>query len=302
MSAASDELFDSAFLAQLERLRVRVRRVFAGSLRAERRSRRTGASLEFADYRNYVPGDDPRRIDWNIYGRIERLMLKLTEEEEDLQVAVLVDASASMRWRPEGATWPGKFTLARRLAAALGYLALHGQDHVEFAFFDETLRGESGFFRGRSALPAVLRFLGQPPPEGGTTNLAESLGRFGKRRGRRGLAIVVTDALDPAGYESGLGALAGRHFDLHLLHLMDPAECEPTARGDFLLRDCEGGGELAVTAGPGLVRAYREEVRRFRDGLQTWCARHNAGYSFVSTADALDDIVLRLFRKDGLLQ
>lgn len=299
--AENPELFDSAFLARLERVRLQVRRVFAGNLRADRRSRRTGSSLEFADYRNYVPGDDPRRIDWNIYSRIERLMMKLTEEEEDLRVAILVDTSASMHWRPPGVSRLSKFDIARRLAAALGYLALHGMDHVELWFFDSTLRGESGIFRGRPAFHQVLRFLRSAPQSSGGTNLEESLGRFGKRQRRRGLAIVLSDGLDAAGCERGLLALAGRHFDLHLIHVMDPAECAPTERGDLLLRDCEGGGEMAVTAGPGLLRAYQEEVERFREELKTWCSRHRAGYSFVLTDADFDDVVLRLFRREGLV-
>lgn len=301
-SEENPDLFDSAFLARLERLRLQSRRVFAGNLRAERRSRRTGASLEFADYRNYAPGDDPRRIDWSIYGRIDRLMMKLTEEEEDLRVAILVDNSASMHWRPHGVERLSKFDLARRLAAALGYLALHGMDQVELWFFDSTLRGESGMFRGRPAFHRVLNFLRSAPAPDGGTNLDQSLSRFGKRQRRRGLAIVATDCLDPAGFERGLTALAGRHFDLHLLHVMDPAECDPTERGDLLLRDCESGGQLPVTAGPGLLKAYREEVRRFREEVKTWCSRQRAGYSFVPADADFEDVVLQLFRREGLVR
>jgi uncharacterized protein (DUF58 family) len=256
--------------------------VFAGTLRAERRSRRTGASLEFADYRNYAPGDDPRRIDWNIYGRLGRLMTKLTEEEEDLRVALLIDCSASMRWKPQGAERIAKFDLARRLAAALGYLALHGMDHLNLEFFDSSLRAA--------------------PAPGGPTDLAGCLDRFARRQRQRGLALVFTDGLDPAGPERGLEALVARHWDLHLLHVMDPSECDPAERGDLFLSDCEGGGTLPVTAGPGLLRAYREEVQRFQTGVKTWCARHRAGYSLILTDANFDDVVLRLFRREGLVR
>lgn len=112
---------------------------------------------------------------------------------------------------------------------------------------------------------------------------------------------AVVGGIDPSGWERGLAALAGRHFDLHLLHVMDPAECEPGERGDLLLRDCEGGEELPVTAGPGLLKAYRKEVGRFREEVKTWCARHQAGYSFVLTDAHFDDVVLRLFRREGLI-
>jgi uncharacterized protein (DUF58 family) len=294
-------IFDDDFLVRLEHVRLQMSKRFAGTLRAERRSRRMGSSLEFADYRNYVPGDDPRRIDWNIYGRIERLMMKLYEEEEELDVGVLIDCSASMHWRGSDASHSPKFLLARQLAAALAYFALHGLDHVALWFFDSTLRAESGHYRGIPAFHDVLRFL-RADPSGRETDLSSSLERFGRGRRRRGLAIVLSDCLDPSGYERGLSALVGRHFAVHLVHLMDPGECDPSHSGDLLLRDCESAQELAVTASPTLRRLYREEVDRFRGGLKSWCARHNAGYSFVSADAAFDEIILRDFRRDGLVR
>jgi uncharacterized protein (DUF58 family) len=303
MPATEDtDLFDGDFLARLERVRLQVRRIFSGSHRAERRSRRTGSSLEFADYRNYVAGDDPRRIDWSIYGRIERLMMKLTEEEEDLDVAILIDTSASMHWHPSSARRSSKFTLTQQLAAALAYLSLHNLDRVGLWYFDSTLRAESGYFRGRPAFHDALRFLRASPASPGATDLADSLGRFGKRQRRRGLAIVISDCLDPAGFERGLGAVAGRHFALHLLHVMDRAECDPKEKGDLLLRDCEGTEEMAVTASPALLTAYRQEAQRFCETVKSWCAKRNAGYSFVLSDAPFDDVILRVFRKDGLVR
>ena len=301
MPRGDANLFDGDFLARLESVRLQMRRRFAGILRAERRSRRTGSSLEFADFRNYVPGDDPRRIDWSIYGRIERLMMKLYEDEEDLDVGILIDCSSSMHWRPPAAPRPTKFTLARQLAAALAYFALHGLDHVALWFFDSALRAESGRYRGRTAFHDVLRFL-RADPDGGRTDLSASLERFGRSRRRRGLAIVLSDCLDPAGYERGLSALVGRHFAVHLVHVMDPAECDPAESGDLILRDCESAQEMTVTAGTGLRRIYREEVERFRNGVRSWCARHSAGYSFIVADADFDDIILRTFRRDGLVR
>ncbi len=301
MPRGDDNLFDGDFLTRLEQVRLQMRKRFAGTLRAERRSRRTGSSLEFADFRNYVPGDDPRRIDWSIYGRIERLVMRLYEEEEDLDVGILIDCSASMHWRPPGVTRLTKFALSRQLAAALAYFALHGLDHVALWYFDSTLRAESGHYRGRPAFHDVLRFL-RASPAGGRTSLATSLERFGRSRRRRGLAIVLSDCLDISGYEQGLSALVGRHFALHVVHVMDPAECDPAENGDLTLRDCESAEEMTVTAGPGLRRIYREEVERFRNGVRSWCARHNTGYSFIIADADFDDIILRTFRRDGLVR
>jgi uncharacterized protein (DUF58 family) len=301
MPLRDDNLFDEDFLARLEHVRLQMRKRFAGTLRAERRSRRTGSSLEFVDFRNYVPGDDPRRIDWSIYGRIERLMMKLFEEEEDLDVGILIDCSASMRWSPRGALYSTKFALARRLAAALAYFALHGLDHVALWLFDSTLRSESGHYRGTRAFHDVLRFLAADP--GGTgTDLSTSLGRFGRSRRRRGLAIVLSDCLDPAGYERGLSALVGRHFAVHLVHVMDPGECDPIESGDLVLRDCESAEEMTATANASLRRIYRQEVERFREDLRSWCTSHNAGYSFIVANADFDDIILRILRRDGLVR
>jgi uncharacterized protein (DUF58 family) len=296
-----ENLFDTDFLVRLERVRLQIRERLAGSLRAERRSRRTGSSLEFADFRNYAPGDDPRRIDWSIYGRVERLVTKLYEEEEDLDVEILIDCSASMRWRTAGNTRPAKFTLARQLAAAIAYFALHGLDRVALWFFDSSLCAESGQYRGSSAFHEILRFL-RTGFEGAGTDLTESLTQFARGRHRRGLVIVLSDCFDPAGWERGLSALLGRHFALHLVHLMDPDESDPAPRGDLLLRDCEGSEEIALTASESLLRLYRDEVRRFREGVKSWCARHTAGYSFVGTDVDFDAVVLRTFRRDGLVR
>jgi uncharacterized protein (DUF58 family) len=298
----SDDLFDAQFLTRLEHVRLQMRKRFAGTLHAERRSRRTGSSLEFADFRNYVPGDDPRRIDWSIYGRIERLIMKLYEEEEDLDVGILIDCSASMHWSSRGAAVHStKFALARQLAAALAYFALHGLDHVALWFFDATLRAESGHYRGKTAFHDVLRFL-RASPNGGRTDLSGSLERFGRNRRRRGLAIVLSDCLDADGYQRGLSALVGRHFALHLVHVMDPAECNPTESGDLTLRDCESAEEVTLTASAALRRIYSEEVERFREEVRSWCARHNAGYSFIISDADFDDIILRVFRRDGLVR
>jgi len=301
-AADAIDLFGGNYLARLERVRLQLRRIFSGARRAERRSRRTGSSLEFADHRNYTPGDDPRRIDWGIYGRLERLMVKLYEEEDDLDVTILIDTSASMTWRSADTAGPSKLTLARQLAAALAYLSLHNLDRVRVGYFDSTLRQESTPYRGKSAFHDVLRVLRTTPDMPGPTNLAASLARFGRSQNRRGLVLVLSDGLDPDGFELGLAAVTGRHFSMHFLHIMDPSECDPTLRGDLRLQDCEGLGELDVTANPALLTAYRTEISNFRASIKSWCARHDSGYSFILADMPFDDVVLRMFRQDGLVR
>ena len=177
-------VFDSAFLAKLERLHLLSRRTFGGQSRAERRSHKLGSSLEFADYRNYTPGDDLRSVDWNIYGRLDKLFLKLFEEEEDLHIYLLIDTSESMRWqaldaRTERPLRPAKLDVARQIAGTLAYIGLANLDRVNVGFFAERLGPDLGLGRGKSHFHKVVRFLDRPPADTGQTDLARSLRAFG---------------------------------------------------------------------------------------------------------------------------
>lgn len=296
------EVFSADFFARLERVRLRARKVHSGTLRAERRSRRSGSSLEFADYRNYAPGDDLRRIDWSIYGRIERLMTRMYEEEEDMDVSILLDSSASMRWKRHRGDNASKWTAAHRLAAALTYLGLHGLDRIILGYFDSSLRTLSTRLRGKAAFAQAVEFLKHPPGGSFETDLLNSLDQFVKKTRRKGLIIVLSDFLDPRGYENALSPIIGRHFSLHVIHLAHPGEVEPKETGDLLLRDSETGQEIAVTVHPRLLTACKEEFEKLQSGFQSWCTRNGSGYTFVRSDSSLEDIVLRQFRETGLLR
>ena len=221
-------VFDSAFLAKLERLHLLSRRAFAGQSRAERRSHKLGSSLEFADYRNYVPGDDLRSIDWNIYGRSDKLFLKLFEEEEDLHIYLLIDVSDSMRWqaldaRTDAPLRPSKLDLARQLAGTLAYIGLANLDRVNIHFFSERLGKDLGSGRGKSHFHRALEFLDRLPVTAGQTNLSRSLKTFGQAARRRGLVVILSDFFDPQGYEEALGFLVYQRFEIQLIQLLDPA-------------------------------------------------------------------------------
>lgn len=295
-------IFDAEFMARIEHLRLRVRGIFDGMLRAERRSRRLGTGLEFADYRDYARGDDPRRVDWNIFGRLERLVIKLLEEEQDLAVAILVDCSGSMRWEPADADpRKTKWTLARHLAGALSYLALHNQDQAGIWYFDSQLRSQCGFFRGRSSFHELMRFLENPPSPSDATRLDVSLDAFASRQKRRGVAILISDCFDSEGFASGLASLTSRRFETHLLHILDPTECEPQSTGDLLLRECETGGEMQLSASPALLTAYREEVEKFRGEIRDHCRKRGAGHTLAMTDQPFDEIIMRNLRGDRLV-
>ena len=296
-------MFDSAFLAKLERLHLLSRRTFPGQSRAERRSHKMGSSLEFADYRNYVAGDDLRSIDWNIYGRSDKLFLKLFEEEEDLHIYLLVDTSASMRWtaldpRTDAPLRASKLDLARRLAGTLAYIGLANLDRVNVQFFSEGLGQDLGMGRGKSHFHNVVRFLERLPEDAGETDFNRSLRAFGQRTKRRGLVLILSDFFDPRGYEEALNYLLYQRFEIQLIQLLDPAELTPRLLGDLRLTDTETGGTYEVTVNEGLVRAYEREFGAFLTGLETFCRRRQIGYQRATTDLPFEDFVLRMLR-DG---
>lgn len=277
------------------------RKLFRGEQRAERRSRQGGSSLEFADYRNYSLGDDLRNVDWNIYGRLDRLFVKLFEEEQDLHVHLMVDASGSMRWQPDRDQSASKWDQARRIAASLAYLALANLDRVNIHFFSATLGNDVGMLRGKSQFHRVLEFLEQRPPVTATTCLLPALRTFTQRVKRRGLIIIISDFFDPEGYEESLALLRHHRFEVHLVQVLHPAELKPAADGDLRLVECETDETWDVTSDAGLRRRYDEAVATFLAELEAFCRKRQVGYLRASTALPFEDVVLRVLRGGRLI-
>ncbi len=305
--------FDSAFLARLEQLSLLSRRSFGGQQRAERRSRRRGSSLEFADYRDYTPGDDLRRLDWNLYGRLDRFYVKLFEEEEELPIHLLVDDSASMRWRPadeRGRTIdsrPSKFDLARRLAAALAYIGLAHLDHVHLHWLstDGTAgraldlgRGKAQFHRALEFLARVDEFNGAP-----SVDLTRALRRFGGSVRRRGLVLLISDLLDQSGeFFEGIEFLLYHGFDVQLIHVLDPAEIRPALLGDLRVAEAEGGGRLDVTADESLLSEYEREFGAFLEQTERFARQRRIAYLRGQTDVSFEEFTLRALRLAGLVK
>jgi uncharacterized protein (DUF58 family) len=254
--------------------------------------------LEFADYRNYTPGDDLRSIDWNIYGRLDRLFIKLFEQEQDLHIYFLVDASGSMRWQPENSPHLSKFDQARKIAASLAYIGLANLDRINIHYFGANLIGDMGLSRGKSQFHKVLEFLRRAPDAQGATAMLPSLRTFAARMKRRGLVFIISDFFDPAGYEEALSVLRYNHFDLHLIQVLEPSEINPTQTGDLRLIEAESGEAFEVTANDSLLRQYRAEVARFLTGLNSFCTERGIGYAQALTDVPFEDLVLRVLR-DG---
>lgn len=302
-------LFDSTFLAKLEQLSLLARRLFRGEHRAERHSRHTGSSLEFADYRNYALGDDPRMIDWNIYARLDRLFVKLYEREQDLTIAFLMDTSASMHWSPptpaletSGKIRPSKFNQARRIVAALSYIALVNHDRVNIHWCGDGLGGDMGFLRGKSQFHGVLNFLRKAPPVHRRTAWMRIVREFVQRQKKRGLVFLCSDMFDPAGFEEPLALLQRHQFEVHLLHVVDEAELEPQVSGDVELTDAETELSIEASLSEAVVGRYRAAVKSWLDRLDAVCSQRGIGSVRASTAVPFEDLVLRILREGPILK
>ena len=289
-TATRASFFTPEFLAQLERLSLLSRRSFRGSIKGERRSPRRGHSVEFADYRAYGHGDDLRYVDWNIYGRLERLHVKLFVDEEDLCLHLVVDASSSMEF---GA--PSKLDYAVRVAAALGFVGLANHERVGVGVLRERVAEGWPPTRGRAQILPVMNFLADVRPAG-MTRLDEGLANYAMRAREPGLVVVVSDFLDPAGFERGVRALLERRFDVHLVHVLDPEEMNPTLGGDLRLIDSETGDVRDLTADGEALRGYRDRLRAFLERVEGFCRAQEIGYHRVTTDTPVEAFVVAQLR------
>jgi len=284
--------FDESTLRKLQSLALVASRARAGALKGERRSTRRGAGIEFADYRDYVAGDDLRRLDWNVYARLDRPFIRLREEQEDLAVHVLVDDSQSMDWG-DGAH--RKFDYALRLAAALGAIALGSGDRVKVRMLNSSEVAVSG----PANLLRLLSFLDKQSPAG-TTDLDRALREYALTARRPGLAILISDLFSPGGCQLGLEQLQSRGHDVAVIHLLAPDELDPQLAGDLQLVDVETGQTQEVSLDSGLRQSYRRRVHAWRDELQAYCRRRGMRYLRLSTDRAWDEAVLHEMRRAGI--
>ncbi|TNF28183.1 MAG: DUF58 domain-containing protein [Deltaproteobacteria bacterium] len=293
--AKSEVLFDEAFMAKLEYLDIVAKKRFVSQQRGERRSKRIGAGLEFADHRRYSPGDDFKNIDWNVYARMGRLLVRLYEEEEDLYVYLLVDSSASMAVGDQT-----KFDYARKLAAALAYITLSSLDRVSVLPFSAELGQQLVPARGKAQIFRVFDFLGGVRP-GGRTSMTDAFKAFVHQTRRRGLAVVISDFYAQDGYEDGLNYLRYNKFEPFVIQLTDDRELEPSLRGDVLLVDCETGLQKEMTVTPRLLSKYRAAHAAWCDELEAFCKKRQVSYFRTPVQVPFDDLMLRIFRAGGFL-
>jgi uncharacterized protein (DUF58 family) len=292
----STPLLTAELLRRLEQFQLLASRRAKSSARGERRSRARGQSVEFADHRNYVPGDDFRYLDWNLYGRLEKLFLKLYEEERELPVRIFLDASESMTFGE-----PRKFDFARQIAAAIGYVALCGFDRVSVVPFpdnkdESAVRGALRAVRGRKSALNFFQNISQLTAKG-TANFNESLRRGALEARQSGVAVVLSDFLDPAGYESGLTALVGRGFQVNAVQILAPEELSPSTYGDLRLVDAETGNVQEVSFGKYRMSSYQQMVQNFCQRLREYSQARGINFFMAPSNMSLEQLLLKQLRQ-----
>jgi uncharacterized protein (DUF58 family) len=294
--AKPQPLLDPQFLGRLEQLELVSKKIFLGRMKGERRSKKKGQSVEFADYRNYVVGDDLRHLDWNLYARLDRLFIRLFMEEEDLHFYVLLDNSLSMDFGK-----PTKLHYAKQVAAALGFIGLVNMDRVVVEAFNDRLTQSMPALRGRRSLWRLMDFLQKVEPAG-PSDLKRALKSFSIKCSGKGIVVLISDFMDKGGYEEALRYLVARQLDIYVIQVLSHEEIEPDVVGDLKLVDIEDDDVAEITVSGPLLKRYKQNLAAFRASIHDFCTRRGANYIFTSNQVPFDRLVLNYLRKRGLVK
>jgi uncharacterized protein (DUF58 family) len=292
----SQPLLDPDFLARLEQLELVSKKIFLGRMKGERRSKRKGQSVEFADYRNYVVGDDLRFLDWNLYARLDRLFIRLFMEEEDLHFYILLDNSLSMDFGT-----PSKLHFAKQLAAALGFIGLVNMDRVVIEAFNDRLTQSMPAVRGRRSLWRMMDFL-RKIESAGPSNLRQALKTFTLKCSGKGIVVLLSDLMDKGGYEDALRYLVTRQLDIYVIQILSQEEIEPEVVGDLKLVDIEDEDVAEITVSAPLLKRYKQNLAAYRAALHEFCTRRGITYLFTSNQVPFERLVLTYLRQRGLVK
>lgn len=293
---AEENLFDDDFQRRLDHLALVSKRIFSGAMRAERRTKKVGSGVEFADHRDYAPGDDLRTLDWAAYSRFQKLLVRLYEEEEDLSIYFILDTSSSMAFG-DGE----KLRHAKRLCAALAYVGLANLDRVTIVSATDELSGRMPETRGKARIFRIFRFLSGLRGEG-HTDLEDSLKTFVAQHKRRGLAVLISDLYDAKGFEKGINVLRYNKFEPFVLHVTDAADRRPPLKGDVRVYDCETGEEREVTVTTGVLDRYAKAYDAYLGEVRRFCTKKQVAYYEADVEVPFDELILRVFRRGGFLR
>ena len=294
-SEVDPTVFDEAFLRQLERLLLLMRSPVRGGLKGGRRSVKRGQSVEFADYRDYAPGDDLRQLDWNVYARLEKLFVKLFVEEEDVTISLMVDASASMT---NGS--PSKHLFAKRAAAALGYIGLASEDRVRVTALSGRIARRRNALRGSGRVFRLLADLSAIEAAEGPTDLVAAARHAAAQLHGRGVVILVSDLLDPSA-DRVIRELAATGSELIVLHVLSPDELDPPLEGDLHLLDSETGEGIDVTVDLATLDAYKARLAAWKAGFADVAAKRRATYVDLPSDANLSDLMFAELRRRRVL-
>jgi uncharacterized protein (DUF58 family) len=297
MPLTQPTLLPPDLMAQLERLELVTRKVFRGRMKGERRSKRKGQSVEFADFRGYAPGDDLRTLDWNLYARLDKLIVKLFLEEEDLHFFTLIDASRSMDFGD-----PTKLQYAKQLAAALGFVGLIRTDRVRIETLGQSVRHRGPVLRGRRSVWQMLEYL-DGIQSGESLPLAEGVKNFCLRNAGKGIVVLISDLMEKNGYEAALRYLVSHRTDVYVIHVLSQEELDPGGlKGDLKLVDCEDQDVAEITVSAPLLARYKSTLNTFVGGAQDFCNRRGMNYLLANNQMPVADLIGSYLRRRGLVR
>ncbi len=296
MPSHFESFLDENFLKQLEKLKLITQKGIKGPFRGEHKSWRSGEGQEFLDYRNYQAGDDLRYVDWSVYGRFDKLFIKLFHAEENQTVHFLLDVSRSMQ---SGS--PSKVFNAKKIAAAVSYICLSNLDRVTMAAFADELVDFKPPLRGKRRYAELLNFLHLLSPDK-QTDLNTCLSEYASISKYPGIVLILSDLFDPKGYQEGLKALTYRNFDVHLIQVLDHEELSWSHNGNLILKDVETGEKKVTFIDQALAACYRETVEKFLATIKGFCDGYNISYYVYDTHVLFEDFLLDYLTKGAIFR
>ncbi len=297
MPTTESTLLPPELLHRLERLELVTRKIFHGKFKGERRSHRKGQSVEFADFRNYVPGDDLRFIDWNTYARLDRLFYKLFLEEEDLHFYALIDVSRSMDFGD-----PTKFRWAQQLAAALGFVGLIRSDRVRIEPLGAASAQPSPNLRGRGSVWRLMDYIESLSVDDDAVSLTDAVKQFSIRNPSQGVVVLISDLMDKRGYEEALRYLMAARMDVYVIQILSHEEMHPELKGDLKLVDCEDDDVAEITVSGPLLKRYQQTLKAFIGGAREFCSRRGIVHLSAHSQMPVDQLISNYLRRRGLVR